>query len=190
MTPIEKNIIVVDEQGNEYEATYPKRAKGLVKSGRARFVDENKICLACPPNFDLEDKKMTEEIKTESICNIEYILSQIAKIQEQTEYLNIALEKLSQMGDGESCAPGSPGNIQGQAKAQAIADIVRCRETTNQQILSLYEKMYDDLKPDNRNKKLDVLDKLAQIAANPDDFSEKSDLLTTIRQIFKENFKD
>ena len=184
MTPIEKNIIVVDEQGNEYEATYPKRAKGLVKSGRARFVDENKICLACPPNFDLEDKKMTEERKTESIYNIEYILSQIAKIQEQTEFLNIALEKLSQMGDGE-------GNIQGQAKAQAFADIVRCRETTNQKMLSLYEKMYDDLKPDNRNKKLDVLDKLAQIAANPDDFAaEKSDMLTTIRQIFKENFKD
>lgn len=185
MTPIEKNIIVVDEQGNEYEATYPKRAKGLVKSGRARFVDENKICLACPPNFDLEDKKMTEERKTESIYNIEYILSQIAKIQEQTEYLNIALEKLSQMGDGE-------GNMQQcQANAQAIEDIVRCRETTNQQILSLYEKMYDDLKPDNRNKKLDVLDKLAQIAANPDDFAaEKSDMLDTIRQIFKENFKN
>ena len=36
--PIEKNISVVDEQGNEYEATYPKRAKGLVKSGRARFI--------------------------------------------------------------------------------------------------------------------------------------------------------
>ena len=35
--PIEKNVIVVDEQGNEYEATYPKRAKGLVKSGRARY---------------------------------------------------------------------------------------------------------------------------------------------------------
>lgn len=187
MTPIEKNIIVVDEQGNEYEATYPKRAKGLVKSGRARFVDENKICLACPPNFDLEDKKMTEEGKTESIYSIEYILSQIAKIQEQTEYLNIALEKLSQMGDGESCAPGSPGNIQG----QAIADIVRCRETTNQKILSLYEKMYDDLKPDNGNKKLDVLERLAQIAANTDDFaSEKSDMLDTIRQIFRENFNN
>lgn len=47
MTPIEKNIIVVDEQGREYEATYLKRAKGLVKNGKARFVDENKICLAC-----------------------------------------------------------------------------------------------------------------------------------------------
>ena len=50
MTPIEKNIRVVDEQGNEYEATYPKRAKGLVKNGRARFIDENTICLACPPD--------------------------------------------------------------------------------------------------------------------------------------------
>ena len=39
MIPIEKNIVVVDEQGNEYEATYPKRAKGLVKNGRARFID-------------------------------------------------------------------------------------------------------------------------------------------------------
>ena len=45
MTPIEKNIRVVDEQGNEYEATYPKRAKGFVKNGRARFVDENTIAL-------------------------------------------------------------------------------------------------------------------------------------------------
>ena len=60
MTPIEKNVIVVDEQGNEYEATYPKRAKGLVKNGRARFVDENKICLACPPDKILEEEKMEE----------------------------------------------------------------------------------------------------------------------------------
>ena len=60
MTPIEKNVIVVDELGNEYEATYPKRAKGLVKNGRARFIEENKICLACPPNTELEDKIMSE----------------------------------------------------------------------------------------------------------------------------------
>ena len=56
---MEKNVAVVDEFGNEYEATYPKRAKGLVKNGRARFVDENKICLACPPNKKLEDNYVT-----------------------------------------------------------------------------------------------------------------------------------
>ena len=49
---MEKNITIVDEQGNAYGATYPKRAKGLVKNGRARFVDENTICLACPPIID------------------------------------------------------------------------------------------------------------------------------------------
>lgn len=146
MAPIGKNVIVVDEQGNEYEATYPKRAKGLVKNGRARFVDENKICLACSPKEILEDKTM-EDTTTQNKYSIEYILEQVAKIQEQTEYLNQVIEKLSAMDDGDSGECGSPGNIQGQAKAEAFGDIVRCRETTNQQMLKLYEKMYDDLKP-------------------------------------------
>lgn len=57
-----KNIIVIDEQGRVYEATYPKRAKGLVKNGRARFVNENTICLACPPK-NSEDYKMNEKMK-------------------------------------------------------------------------------------------------------------------------------
>ena len=60
-TPIEKNVRVIDEQGNEYEATYPKRAKGLVKHGRARFLSDDLICLACPPNSDdLEDSQMKD----------------------------------------------------------------------------------------------------------------------------------
>ena len=40
---------------------------------------------------------------------------------------------------------GSPGNVQGQAKAEAFGVIVKSRETTNQQILRLYEKMYMEL---------------------------------------------
>ena len=67
MRPITKNIIVVDEQGNEYEATYPKRAKGLVKNGRARFIAENKICLACPPNKFLEDNIVNNHSNFDSI---------------------------------------------------------------------------------------------------------------------------
>ena len=60
MTPIEKNIIVVDENGKQYESTYLKRAKGLVKNGRAHFAEENKICLMRPPENYLEDKDMAE----------------------------------------------------------------------------------------------------------------------------------
>ena len=44
-----KNIQVVDDRRNDYGATYPKRAKSLVKQGRARFIDEHAICLARPP---------------------------------------------------------------------------------------------------------------------------------------------
>ena len=68
-------MIVVDSQGNEYEATYPKRAKGLVKSGRARFVGENKICLACPPSDKLEDNIMSENIN----INVEQKTAELTK---------------------------------------------------------------------------------------------------------------
>ena len=74
MKPITKNVIVVDEQGNEYKATYLKRAKGLVKHGRARFISENKICLACPPNINLEDEIVDKNIN----INIDH-----AKLEEQ-----------------------------------------------------------------------------------------------------------
>lgn len=78
--------------------------------------------------------------------SIPYILSQIAAIQRETHYLNEAIDKLADMSDGDSGGPGAPGNLQGQAKAMAFETIVQCRETTNQQLLRFYEKMYDDLK--------------------------------------------
>ncbi len=199
MTPIEKNIIVVDEQGREYEATYPKRAKGLVKNGRARFVDENKICLACPPNtlnFETEDIKMSENIENQEAkvtYSVEYILTKIAEIQSETAYLNEALAKLSTMSDGDSGDPGSPGNILGAEKAKSFGDIVRCRETTNQQMLKMYEKMLDNLTVSKQaasieSEKWNTISKLADIACNDDDFaSERSDMLDTIRQILREN---
>ena len=78
MTPITKNVIVIDEQGNEYGVTYPKRARGLVKNGRARFVEGNKICLACPPDNFLEENKMEDNRIT-----ARELLDQLSKIQEQ-----------------------------------------------------------------------------------------------------------
>ena len=87
MTPIEKNIRVVDEQGNEYEATYPKRAKGLVKNGRARFVDEQTICLACPPETFKEDEQMSDkELK------INVVTGEVIESTESTETVEQAKE--------------------------------------------------------------------------------------------------
>lgn len=167
MIPIEKNILVVDQQGNEYEATWPKRARGLVKNGRARFLSENKICLACPPNTNLEDNEMTDiEAKKTVIemgqnhgapgnteagsdaaetIDVAYILRQIKAIQDETAYLHGVIEGLNKMSDGDSGGAGAPGNILGQSKAQALGDVVRCKENTNQQLLSFYINVYNDM---------------------------------------------
>ena len=138
-----KNIEVVDEAGNVYEPTWPKRAKGLVKHGRARFVDENRICLTCPPDKTEETHMSNTSIFGE--MTVADILTRINNIINQTSYISAACEALTAMGDGDSGDCGAPGNIMGASKAEALAEVVRTRETTNQQILRLYEKMYDDM---------------------------------------------
>ena len=140
-----KNVEVVDEAGNVYEPTWPKRAKGLVKNGRARFVEENKICLARPPVMKTEDKQMSNTNNIFGEMTVQDILVRIASIVNQTSYIAEVAEALKSMGDGDSGDMYSPGNVMGQAKAEALGAIVTTRETTNQQILKLYEKMYDDL---------------------------------------------
>lgn len=186
MIPIEKNIIVVDEHGNEYEATYPKRAKGLVKNGRARFIDTNKICLVCPPN-NMEDNNMSNTAKTttksKEKLTVNYVLNQIEQIIKNNEYIHNALEQLASMPKSD------PGDIAGQEKAKAIGDIVRCRETTNQQALRLYEKMYDDLKPREESTKNKALEMLSGIVKEVGFYESKqgaeilSDMLDTVRHI-------
>ena len=94
MTPIEKNVRIFDEQGNEYEATYPKRAKGLVKNGRARFVEENTICLACPPDKIMEEKTMenTDKNIADKIADgkptMAYVLERLEMLSENDKFLD------------------------------------------------------------------------------------------------------
>ena len=127
MIPIEKNIIVVDEKENEYEATYPKRAKGLVKNGRAHFIEENKICLLCPPNLKSEDNDMpdTKAAKAKDKLTIKYVLDKIEQIINDTEYIHSALEQLALMpksdprrycGSGKSKSHRRDCSLQGSNK--------------------------------------------------------------------------
>lgn len=191
MIPIEKNIFVVDEQGNEYEATYPKRAKGLVKNGRARFIDENTICLACPPNIELEDKFMSENKKVDSIENnnpssdngtprevadaVANLFNSTAE-QQHSEKLTIdyILGKLEEISLGQAFATdailelgkmksGGPGDVGTQEQAKAVGEIIKAREATNQKLIAFYEKMYDDLKPKEESAKSKALEMLSKI---------------------------
>ena len=78
---------------------------------------------------------------------LSWLLQQIAALQSDTEYLKEGLAQLARMGVGDSGEPDSPGNILGQAKANALRDMIQGREKTNQRLLWLYEKMYDNLFP-------------------------------------------
>ncbi|HIZ15975.1 MAG TPA: hypothetical protein H9675_00190 [Firmicutes bacterium] len=114
---------------------------------------------------------------SEPELNITYILKQIELVQNQTDYLKDAISGLSEMPPA-----GGPGDILGQAKAEAFGRIVSSREATNQQLLKLYEKMYDDLKSPSalKMKALDIIEKAAN---NPDmELEEKELILGICRQ--------
>jgi len=192
MIPIEKNIIVVDEQGNKYEATYLKRAKGLVKNGRARFIDENTICLACPPHIKLEDKTMSENknviveataktpIEEPQKLTINYVLEQIEKIQNQTDHIGMALAALGNMvPKTNSTTP----DVAGAEQAEAIAEVVESREATNQKLIALYGKMYDDLTSKQTSLKEMAMKALERAADDEGKIAAISDVLDTIRHL-------
>ena len=156
---MEKNVTVIDEQGHEYGATYPKRAKGLVKNGRARFVDENTICLACPPNEILEDIKMSENMnigmlqKTNEIT-VEVVLSQITKLQEQLVSLKEMNDTLFLIDDAEEFENGEPTKVVNAdvalAKIEAVKSAYEEREKTLNSLLDFYKSIYNDLQQEKK----------------------------------------
>ena len=66
MIPIEKNIIVSDVNGRRIGATYPKRAEGLVKNGRAEMISDHEIRLkitqSLAVSIDTEENNMSKVI--------------------------------------------------------------------------------------------------------------------------------
>ncbi len=62
---MKKNIIVTDEQGQQIGLTYPKRAKGLVKNGRAEYTSDCSIKMLDtrdPASDNTEVRKMSNVI--------------------------------------------------------------------------------------------------------------------------------
>ena len=181
MTPIEKNIIVVDEQGNEYEATYPKRAKGLVKNGRARFVDENKICLACPPDKILEEEKMSNNTNE---LTAKEIFAQITLLQKQLTdenamplyHLSNAVEAIAGTGEDVDATAGKEQQI------TEVCSVFKARETTLLKLLEMYEKMYADIQ---KAKKVELIktafdNNMAFIESNEMDSEDTAAALTYV----------
>lgn len=158
-SPASLKIEVVDSSGKIIGRTYEKRAKGLVKKGRARFTDENRITLLPSEDaheyIETEGYKMDERINTENIENIseengqytiESVMQCMKKILDDSDYIKDVLKNIVEIPSGDAGDCGSPGDIAGKAKAEAISTIVREREDTNQKLIDFYNKVYNDLK--------------------------------------------
>lgn len=68
------------------------------------------------------------------------IFAELQKIREETGHIALAMEKLEKI----PTAPDSDNQVC-LNKTNAILQIVTSREETNQALIRLYEKMYDDV---------------------------------------------
>lgn len=120
---------------------------------------------------------MSDTMKQENKFNVDYVLNQIEQIVKNNDYIHDALDQLASMPIGA------------QEKAKAIGEIVRCRETTNQQALELYEKMYNDLIPHEESTQNKALEMLTSITREMAFYETEqgaeilSNMLDTIRHI-------
>lgn len=77
--------------------------------------------------------------------SIEEIVARIDAIASDKGYLTEAIESLRLITDGNSGDCGAPGDIAGQAKAEALGKAVAAREETNQRLIEFYTKVYNDI---------------------------------------------
>ncbi len=98
---MEKNVIVMDEYGNMIGRTYAKRAKGLIKHGRAVDAGEHTIRLtgSCPSNTT-EDKTMNAlYIEPRSFRPVEGAENNIFTRSYITSFLDGKLQEALMLGD-------------------------------------------------------------------------------------------
>ena len=148
---MEKNVSVTDDSGSIVGATYPKRARGLVKKGRARWIGEGAIRLTPGRNIKetTEEESMpdTEMPKTGATVDLAYILGQIELVRKDDEHIRNAISILSTESDAT------------EDQAAALAKLVHEREETNRVILDFYRKIYEDMNTTARA--LTILEKAA-----------------------------
>lgn len=124
-----KQIMVLDAHGELLHPTYARRAKGLLRKGRATYIDEDHIKL-CNPMTQKECSRM-------ETLEMNDILKRMDAIQGDTAYLHKALMTLEKV-------PYDCSDIQATARCEAAATIVKEREATNRELLSFLKEMYQN----------------------------------------------
>lgn len=131
-----RKIKVFDKNHNPIGETYPKRAEGLVKKGRAEYSpDKNSITLFLN---NTEEQTTMKVNNTENITPAE-ILERIDNITADTEHLKTAFAELSEMYE---LPDGYNADTEDAVKTIAVE-----REKTNQKLIDLLSRLYDDVRP-------------------------------------------
>ncbi len=110
------------------------------------------------------------EIKNTEIT-AEHALSQIEKIFADTQHIYEALDALKDVHSA------GPEDIGAQSAAQGMADVVRCRETTNQQLIAFYQNVLENTNKNNCNTVLtekEVFDQIVLLQSQLIDNSSTS----------------
>lgn len=147
-----KNITVVDENGITVGSTYPKRASGLVKKGRAHWINDDTVCLCA---HKTEDKKMTDKI-------YDVIDNQFSKLQEKLgnmdapEKISISMiESLTAMQtrnrelDIAEKQLDALNKLMEKEAETSDEELMRERELTKQKMLDVLSKILDGKSADN-----------------------------------------
>ena len=134
MTPITKNINIYDTHGRLIGHTYPKRAKGLIKKGRAQSMGPNEICMAVAALPIMEDNM--ENVNNTTNTKEEQLRWIRAKIDEVTAgMLNISKAIVDIDSD----------------HAEHLSDFLVGHQDTYQQTLRMLNKMLDSCLGNNAN---------------------------------------
>ncbi len=206
MIPIDKNIIVVDEYGTVYNSTWLKRANGLVKKGRARWLDGQTISLMCPPE-QMEDNRMEnlkcEENETECIIDtegekalndrlggltIENLLDRMNDVRKEMISMNVLLSTMK-----EIAIQADEDDATHIAEATRMAFIAR--ETSYQQQFRFLEKIYDDYfsvpsEETNMNRTRIILNNINEVIPSLDYSDENGSGSIEALKVLKEMYSD
>lgn len=159
-----KNITVVDEDNNILESTYPKRAKGLVKKGRAEWVSDNliRLCARC----EKEDNTMANNI-------YEIFDNQLSKMQEQlrdTEDAEATAVRIQILKTME--------NFRAQEQGAKLIDIVKEQLDAMQKSLDKDEVSAPEnilARETTRQKMLDIIGSLVNLNQNKPETTVKAE---------------
>ena len=141
-----KNVSVIGENGIIKGSTYPKRAAGLVKKGRAQWIDDNTICLCATKKeerqmnlyevFDNQISKMQEQLREADSEAAMPVRMQILKTLETMHTQEMQDKIIDMVKDMQSSLNAE----------QPTPESTASREQTRQKMIDLLAKLSDSQK--------------------------------------------